>query len=127
MQGIKPAGQERRRHARQPSTDFPIRCAKGGQEVREAHCLRDIGQGGLRFISSELYLPGEVVTIEFPALDEDTGLRGEVLWSGQDAADTHRYATGIRFLQPQLLLKGRIMGKVAEIESRRTKAPPVKS
>ena len=119
MQDAILVGQERRRHVRQPATDLPIRCSRPGQEAREAHSLRDISQGGLQFTAPEVYLPGEPVTVEFPALDEDSGLRGAVLWSGRTVGGPQRYATGISFLEPQLLLKRRIIGKIADLEARR--------
>lgn len=73
------ANRERRKYIRHP-VQIPIVCRR--KEHLEPHQaeLHDIGCGGMAFVSTVAFEPGDVISVDYPTLDV-RGLAGEITWS----------------------------------------------
>lgn len=112
-----PRRTENRRFIRHP-TQSPIVCRRQGHRRRRLADLRNIGFGGMAFVSQESFAPGDLVTVEYPALTV-SGLSGEVVWSGDLGDGTHRHLCGIRFLERSMFLRARLVEQLCHIEAYR--------
>lgn len=98
-----------RRYIRHPS-DIPIRFGTEGSAVRS---LRDVGYGGLCFVSPQGLAPGQVLRLSIDKVVPPFHTRGRVSWC-QPEAD--HYLVGVEFLDQEAAYRARMVEQVCHIE-----------
>ncbi len=108
------ANKERRKYIRHP-VQIPIVCRR--KEHLEPHQaeLHDIGCGGMAFVSTLAFEPGDVISVDYPTLDV-RGLAGEITWSEMLDDGTHRHRYGLRFLDSTVFLRARQVEQLCRME-----------
>jgi hypothetical protein len=83
--------------------------------------LRNIGNGGLAFVSQEEYEPGDVLEINFLLPDAEDGLKGEIMWSGpldeNDQQPDHTYINGLKFMDEATRFHARLVEQICHIDA----------
>ena len=100
-----------RRYIRHPS-DIPIRFGAHGDAI-DAKSLRDIGFGGLCFVSQQGIAPGRVIELNIDRVAPPFQARGKVVWCR--AEDDH-YVVGVEFLDAEEAYRVRMVEQVCHIE-----------
>lgn len=115
----KKTGIDRRVFIRHP-VSLTVHCQKQGHVDVADHEIRDISFGGMYFVSAEAYVPGDMVTMDFPALTVRSRIGGEIIWSSPlDREDGGKFANGLKFLNKQVLLLARMIEQMCCIEKYR--------
>ena len=105
---------ERRKYFRHPA-QIPIVCrCKEHLEPHQGE-LRDIGCGGMAFVSSSTFEPGDVISVEYPTFDLP-GVAGEIAWSQMVGDGTHRHSYGLRFLDGEVFMRARLIEQICRVE-----------
>lgn len=106
---------ERRKYFRHPA-QIPIVChCKEHLEPHQGE-LRDIGCGGMAFVSASTFEAGDVISVDYPTLDV-RGLLGEVTWSDMVGdGGNHRHNYGLRFLDCEVFVRARLIEQLCRIE-----------
>lgn len=107
----------RRRFLRHPA-GIPVVCRRRRHRDECPADLRNMGLGGMAFITTLALQPGDVVTIECPTLHAE-GLEGEVVWSDVLDDGTRRYRCGIKFQERSTFARARLVEQLARIETYR--------
>ncbi len=110
----KPANKEHRRYLRHPA-QVPVVCRLEGHLEASKTELRDIGFGGMGFVSAVAYEPGDVVSMDYPTMDVE-GLHGEVMWIQMLDDGSHRYSCGIKFMERLTFARARMVEQMCCIE-----------
>lgn len=109
----------RRCFIRHPVT-LTVQCRKQGHREVCAREMRDISFGGMSFISSDCYAPGDIVVMEFPVAPIQNQLSGEIIWSSPLSVNPAiLFANGLKFLNRQVLFIARLVEQMCSIEKYR--------
>jgi len=111
-------GTERRgfiRHA----LAVPVRCLKEGHAHAPEGEARDIGHGGMAFVSEQRFSPGDLVTVQYPSIDRAESLRGEIVWCRPLESPPALFASGLRFLDEAMHFRARLVEQICHIEAYR--------
>lgn len=102
-----------RSYIRHPS-DIPIEYLVDGdtEEVGQEY-LKDIGHGGLSFVSSERLQPGRVINVRIPHVQPEFNARAQVAWCRPKADG---YVIGVAFVEISDLYRARMVEQVCHIE-----------
>jgi hypothetical protein len=88
-------------------------------EVRDRE-MRDISFGGMSFVSSDPYAPGDIVMMEFPVQIVRNRITGEIIWSSPlIVKPVIQFSNGLKFLTEQVLFIARIIEQMCYIEKYR--------
>jgi hypothetical protein len=97
-----------------------VQCQKEGHVEANARGMRDISFGGMSFVSSDPYAPGDIVMMEFPVLTIRNRISGEIIWSSLlRLSPTIQFANGLKFLNKQVLFMARMIEQMCCIEKYR--------
>jgi len=109
-------GKNRRCFIRHPVT-MTVHCRKEGHVEVGAHEMRDISFGGMYFVSSDPYAPGDIVVMDIPALAASNRISGEIIWSSLLAMNPSlQFANGLKFLNKQVLFLARMIEQMCCIQ-----------
>ena len=112
-------GKNRRCFIRHPVT-MTIHCRKEGHVEASAHEMRDISFGGMYFVSSDPYTPGDIVAMDFPVLAVRGRISGEIIWSSLLSMNPGlQFANGMKFLNKQVLFLARMIEQMCCIQKYR--------
>lgn len=109
---------EKRRFIRHPFA-IPIECISEGRLVSSDSELSDISHGGMAFFSGTGHAPGELLDIRFPAVNDKSFVRGEVVWCRKDHDSPGRYVIGLKFLDEKSHFQARMFEQICHIENYR--------
>jgi len=115
-----PEQAHQRRFLRYPAAT-PLRCLRRHDEFQLECELRNIGSGGLAFVSSEPLQPGDVLEVSFLLPDEEPALVGEVVWSAplEETTGSHTQINGLEFLVDPACFHASLIEQVRQIEAYR--------
>lgn len=109
----------RRNFIRHPVT-ISVQCRKKGHIEVNTNELRDISFGGMLFMSSECYSPGDLVEMKFPVLILRSRITGEIIWSSpNERKPATQFSNGMKFLNEQILFMARMIEQLCCIEKYR--------
>lgn len=108
------ANKERRKYLRHPA-QIPIVCRCKEHLGPHQGELRDIGCGGMAFVSAATFEPGDIISVNYPTLDV-RGLLGEVTWSGMVGDGTRRHQYGLKFLDSEVFMRARLIEQLCRME-----------
>jgi hypothetical protein len=102
------------------SAVLPLHSHREGDPAKPPGELRNISYGGIAFVSSEPYKPGDVIEVDFPALRRRKGSKGEVVWSCLlDSEHPSRYMNAMKFVEENTHFQVRLIEQVCHIEGYR--------
>lgn len=100
------------------SARVPIVCRPVGHSLDRDGEMRDISFGGMAFATDSKLAPGDVVHLDYPTLASG-GLDGEVIWIGPSDDEGHSYRCGVRFMEPSMFCRARLIEQILRIEAYR--------
>lgn len=102
------------------SVTMAVQCRKEGHMESCIREMRDISFGGMSFVSSDAYAPGDVVEMEFPVATVRNRVTGEIIWSSALMVNpVILFANGLRFLNMKMLFIARLIEQMCCIEKYR--------
>jgi len=110
-----------RHYIRHPS-DIPIRFYledhANQNRTANAESLRDVGRGGLCFVSAHPLARGTAIHIEIPVETPPYGADGTVAWCRREG---EQFTIGVQFNEPAIQYSLRMVEQVCHIEHYRSK------
>ncbi len=101
-----------RQYLRHPS-DVPIAYRLGEVVAHHSDYLRNIGEGGLCFVSRIAITPGVRIKIEIPIIEPVFEAQGIVVWC---RPDDDAFEVGVRFEGVEVAYRVRMIEQVCQIE-----------
>jgi hypothetical protein len=109
-------GRNRRCFIRHPVT-LTVQCRKEGHVESNTLEMRDISFGGMSFVTSDPYAPGDLIEVAFPVQARRNRISGEIIWSAPlSPPPSTRFANGLKFLSKQVLFVARMIEQMCCIE-----------
>jgi hypothetical protein len=112
-------GRNKRCFIRHPVT-FTVQCRKEGHREATTYEMRDISFGGMSFVSSDCYAPGDLIEMTFPVHTVRNRIPGEIIWSSPLGLQPGTlFSNGLKFLCKHVLFMARMIEQMCCIEQYR--------
>lgn len=92
---------------------IPIEIAAEASAAHESHLLKDVGLGGLAFVSETAFAPGAPVRVTIPFVRPPFETQGRVVWCHRSG---NHYDIGVQFVAPEDAFAARMVEQVCHIE-----------
>lgn len=103
---------DRRQYMRHPS-ELPIEVGRLASEPSQESPLRDVGTGGLSFVTREWLPPSTIVRLRIPCVTPEFSATARVAWCEQAGTG---YRAGVQFLSDAAQFAARMVEQVCQIE-----------